>query len=244
MSTTSGLTIGQLAAYAGVTVRAVRHYHHRGLLPEPERDASGYRRYPPQALVDLLSIKRLAEAGVPLAWVPDLRGAGPDEFDAAVGTLDDLVAERIDGLLGMRARLRALAGAGWGGPTPESVAAHLARLASIGLDADQLAVERQAWLLVDALYPMHLPRWIERQSDLLDDPDVARLLVELHGARQWPVDSPSLAPLARRASMLAARHADAIGAAGDMAEDARALRLVEQYGAGLSPAWARLKTLV
>jgi MerR family regulatory protein len=39
------LTIGQLAAYAGVTVRAVRHDHHIGLLPEPERDASGYRRY-------------------------------------------------------------------------------------------------------------------------------------------------------------------------------------------------------
>lgn len=28
------LTIGQLAAYAGVTVRAVRHYHNIGLLPE------------------------------------------------------------------------------------------------------------------------------------------------------------------------------------------------------------------
>ncbi len=39
------LTISQLAAYAGVTVRAVRHYHQIGLLPEPERDASGYRRY-------------------------------------------------------------------------------------------------------------------------------------------------------------------------------------------------------
>ena len=32
------LTISQLAAYAGVTVRAVRHYHQIGLLPEPERD--------------------------------------------------------------------------------------------------------------------------------------------------------------------------------------------------------------
>ena len=32
------LSIGQLASYAGVTVRAVRHYHAKGLLPEPERD--------------------------------------------------------------------------------------------------------------------------------------------------------------------------------------------------------------
>ncbi len=39
------LTISQLASYAGVTVRAVRHYHAKGLLPEPPRDGSGYRRY-------------------------------------------------------------------------------------------------------------------------------------------------------------------------------------------------------
>lgn len=31
------LTISELARYAGVTVRAVRHYHAEGLLPEPER---------------------------------------------------------------------------------------------------------------------------------------------------------------------------------------------------------------
>jgi DNA-binding transcriptional MerR regulator len=37
------LTISRLAAYAGVTVRALRHYHQIGLLPEPERDHSGYR---------------------------------------------------------------------------------------------------------------------------------------------------------------------------------------------------------
>ena len=37
------ITISQLARHAGVTIRAVRHYHQIGLLPEPERDASGYR---------------------------------------------------------------------------------------------------------------------------------------------------------------------------------------------------------
>src|SRR5207253_1241602 len=45
------LTIGELASYAGVTVRAVRHYHAKGLLPEPERDHSGYRRYGAAAVV-------------------------------------------------------------------------------------------------------------------------------------------------------------------------------------------------
>ena len=60
------LTIGQLAAYAGVTVRAVRHYHAKGLLPEPERDYSGYRRYDAHAVVELIKIRTLAEASVPL----------------------------------------------------------------------------------------------------------------------------------------------------------------------------------
>ena len=31
--------------YAGVTIKAIRHYHKRGLLDEPPRDSSNYRRY-------------------------------------------------------------------------------------------------------------------------------------------------------------------------------------------------------
>jgi DNA-binding transcriptional MerR regulator len=66
------LTISQLAGYAGVTVRAVRHYHQVGLLPEPERDASGYRTYDARAVVRLIRIRTLAEAGVPLGRVQEL----------------------------------------------------------------------------------------------------------------------------------------------------------------------------
>jgi DNA-binding transcriptional MerR regulator len=36
---TPTLKIGQLADYVGVTIRAIRHYHQRGLLAEPPRDA-------------------------------------------------------------------------------------------------------------------------------------------------------------------------------------------------------------
>ncbi|GAA3305040.1 hypothetical protein GCM10020218_105880 [Dactylosporangium vinaceum] len=55
------ITIGQLAAYAGVTIKAVRHYHERGLLEEPERDASGYRRYGAEHAIALVKIRTLAE---------------------------------------------------------------------------------------------------------------------------------------------------------------------------------------
>ena len=63
------LTIGQLAAHAGVSTKAVRVYHAKGLLPEPSRDASGYRRYAAQAIIDLTRIVTLAQAGVPLARI-------------------------------------------------------------------------------------------------------------------------------------------------------------------------------
>ena len=71
------LTISQLAAYAGVTVRAVRHYHQIGLIAEPARDHSGYRTYGAADVVRLIRIRTLAEAGVPLARVQDLLHATP-----------------------------------------------------------------------------------------------------------------------------------------------------------------------
>ena len=70
------LTISQLARYAGVTVRAVRHYHAKGLLPEPGRDHSGYRRYDAAAVVELVKIRTLADAGIPLSRVRGLLAAG------------------------------------------------------------------------------------------------------------------------------------------------------------------------
>jgi DNA-binding transcriptional MerR regulator len=78
------LTIGQLAAYAGVTVRAVRHYHQIGLLPEPERDASGYRRYGARAVVSLIKIRILANAGVPLSRIGQMLEADAPAFAEAV----------------------------------------------------------------------------------------------------------------------------------------------------------------
>src|SRR6185369_10370734 len=71
------ITIGQLADYAGVTTKTVRVYHAKGLLPEPGRDSSGYRRYTAQHAVELIKIRTLADAGVPLARIRDLRAA-PD----------------------------------------------------------------------------------------------------------------------------------------------------------------------
>ncbi|MEV5575960.1 MerR family transcriptional regulator [Spirillospora sp. NPDC052269] len=92
-----------------MTVRTVRHYHQIGLLPEPERDASGYRRYSAQAAVDLVRIRTLAEAGVPLARINALLCAGPTEFADAITDIDNALQAKIDQLTEHRRRIAELA---------------------------------------------------------------------------------------------------------------------------------------
>jgi DNA-binding transcriptional MerR regulator len=103
------LTISQLAAYAGVTVRAVRHYHKIGLLPEPERDHSGYRglRCCRGRATD--PDPHLADAGVPLARVQELLDASPEEFADGVQEIDKDLRADIRRLQGTRKRLARLA---------------------------------------------------------------------------------------------------------------------------------------
>lgn len=79
--------IGDAAAFAGTTPRAIRHYHAIGLLPEPERGGDGRRRYGHQEMIRLLWIRRMAGAGIAL---DDIR----DALTADTGTVGD---DRGDG---------------------------------------------------------------------------------------------------------------------------------------------------
>ena len=102
------ITIGQLAAYAGVTIKAVRHYHQRGLLAEPPRDSSGYRRYSAEHAIDLIKIKTLAEAGVPLARIRELLAADTDDFATAMAEIDRTLKQRAEELVRTRERIARL----------------------------------------------------------------------------------------------------------------------------------------
>ncbi|BDD69918.1 MULTISPECIES: MerR family transcriptional regulator [Streptomyces] len=62
--------IGELAEGAGVTVKTVRFYSDRGLLPEASRSAGGHRRYGPEALDRLRLIRSLRALGLA---VPEVR---------------------------------------------------------------------------------------------------------------------------------------------------------------------------
>ncbi|MCX2951369.1 MerR family transcriptional regulator [Lentzea sp. NEAU-D7] len=70
--------IGDAAAFAGTTPRAIRHYHHIGLLQEPERGGDGRRRYGYDDMIRLLWIRRMADAGIRL---DDMRAAFDEPLD-------------------------------------------------------------------------------------------------------------------------------------------------------------------
>src|SRR3954447_6050006 len=126
------LTISQLAAYAGVTVRAVRHYHAKGLLPEPSRDPSGYRRYDAGAVVELIKIRTLAEAGVPLSRVHELLAADEDDFAAAIDEIDRRLADEIEERRRHQERVGQLA-AGDSLALPPDAVAYLDRLRELAV---------------------------------------------------------------------------------------------------------------
>lgn len=168
------LTIGQLASYAGVTIRAVRHYHKIGLLPEPERDASGYRAYDAAAVVRLIRIRTLAEAGVPLARVRDLLDADPGTFVTAIAEIDRQLRAQIRALQEHRRRIAQLS-SGDALALPAEVVDYLDRLRAAGAPEAVIRPERDAWILMAARYPDLIPAFMTDKVAQLANPDVVRL---------------------------------------------------------------------
>src|ERR1700674_1039661 len=153
------ITIGQLAAYAGVTRKAVRHYHERGLLEEPTRDSSGYRRYTAEHAVKLIKIATLAKAGVPLDRIKGLLAADPDRFAAALVEIDANLMERAEELLRTRERIAQLR-SGDRLFVSEDVADYLAQLRELGVSAREVQVERNGWILMQSVSPKVAAIWI------------------------------------------------------------------------------------
>ena len=190
------LTISQLASYAGVTVRTVRHYHQIGLLAEPGRDHSGYRSYDTAAVVRLIRIRVLADAGVPLARVQELLDADPNEFARAVGEIDKALSAEIRRLQSNRKRIAKLA-AGDYLALPQIVVDYLDRLRGLGVGEAYIELERDAWIMLAAQDPTGIDAVIAEKNRYLDEnPDMTRLYLLLGSAPEWPPDDPRVVELA------------------------------------------------
>jgi DNA-binding transcriptional MerR regulator len=68
----AGLSVGRVAARAGVKIDTVRYYERRGVLPFAERRPSGYRSFQPQAVDRIVFVKELQALGFTLDEVIDL----------------------------------------------------------------------------------------------------------------------------------------------------------------------------
>ncbi|MFB7528685.1 MerR family transcriptional regulator [Streptomyces sp. NPDC056178] len=189
------MRIGEIAALVGVTSRAIRHYHHIGLLPEPARRPNGYRAYGVRDAVVLARIRRLTELGLGLDEVRDVLAddSGRELIDVIV-ELDADLARQEDELRERRRRLARLLD----GPVSaeEPVSPALAELlgAAAATDSPTAAKDREHLVLLDTVgigsevYAAMRP--------LAEDPAANALYERLDALVGAPVDDPRVAPLA------------------------------------------------
>ncbi|MEV6808957.1 MerR family transcriptional regulator [Streptomyces sp. NPDC051132] len=148
---TGCVRIGEIAALVGLTIRANRHYHHVGLLPEPERRPNGYRAYSVRDAVLLARVRRLTELDLSLDEVRDALGddAGRGLAEVLEELDTDLVRQEAD-IRERRCRLSALFAEppGATGPVSPALAALLAEAPRT--DSPSAAKAREYLTLMDA----------------------------------------------------------------------------------------------
>jgi len=76
------MQIGEVARKVGVATSAIRFYEESGLLPEPERTASGYRDYDPSVIERLAFVRAGQAVGLTLGELHEVlqirdRGEAP-----------------------------------------------------------------------------------------------------------------------------------------------------------------------
>jgi len=233
------ITIGRLAAYAGVTIKAVRHYHRRGLLEEPPRDSSGYRRYTAEHAIDLVKIKTLAEAGVPLARIKELLAADPERFAAAITEIDHNLQERAKELRRTRERIARLS-AGDRLFVSAEVAGYLDRLQELGVSQRTVQMERDGWILMQSASPKEAAIWIADKRDALSDPEFRAIYLEYDAAFDWSPDDRRLYALAARSQRWIAKRRGRLKGGERSVVDATLAQLVTTSAGASSPAWDRL----
>jgi DNA-binding transcriptional MerR regulator len=108
--------VGEAAARAGVNVETLRYYERRGLLPEPEREPSGHRRYDEETVRFLRAIKEAQAVGFTLAEIGEYlrvsrRSGSPSEaLRVRMAAKIDEIDSRIAGLQRMREELARIVG--------------------------------------------------------------------------------------------------------------------------------------
>lgn len=237
------ITIGQLAKYADVTIKAIRHYHQRSLLEEPPRDSSGYRRYSTKHVIDLIKIKTLANAGVPLSRIKELISADSDQFAAAITEIDRKLQENIANLLRTRERLSYLA-QGDRMFSSVKVADFLDHLQELGVSHRVIQMERDNWIIIQSMLPKESGDWIDDKLNVLKDPELLAMYLEYDAAYDWSPDDPRLYKLADRIQRWEMNRYHRSKNTDSLDQYPIIAQLISKTHGATSPAWDRLEEIV
>lgn len=185
------LTIGQFARALSVSTKAVRVYHAKGLLPEPERDASGYRRYDAQAIIDGARVVTLAKSGVPLARIPAILESDSAEAARQIEIIDAELQKRIADLEFRRQRLHLI-----NQPDrlclPPVAIEYMDLVTGLGLSPAHVNAIRDGWILAFALAPAAASALIPSRTMLLSNPDYLSMLMLYDEIIDADVDDPRI----------------------------------------------------
>lgn len=176
------MKIGELAELAGTTTRAVRHYHREGLLPEPPRQANGYRSYGVRDLVGLVKVRRLREAGLSLDEIRDVlvAPAGSRAWRTAMVAAERRLAEEERRIRRLRRDLTRQLESRLDPTLPAPLAAVLDQLQERGLNPSALAYEQELALIAVTYEPAAAEPLAGYYRQLLDQPDRIALIARLH----------------------------------------------------------------
>ncbi|MFD4458884.1 MerR family transcriptional regulator [Nocardia sp. NPDC058480] len=237
----NGVTIGQASAFVGVTVKTVRHYHKLGLIEEPERDSSGFRRYGSAELSRLVQVRTLAAAGVPLAEIGPMLDADAASFAAALADVGRQLTERIEDLTARRDTLDRLAD-GDRALLGDHAVALLERMTGLGFPADEVATAREGWVLAKALVPDGFDDYLTHLEHALDDPHYVALIKRAAEAATWEPDDPRVAELATAMAehyLANPAHLKVVTALQARTEAATRYTLIARHGEEQTPATTR-----
>ncbi|MFF8370362.1 MerR family transcriptional regulator [Streptomyces lydicus] len=241
----NGVTIGQAAAFVGVTVKTVRHYHKLGLVEEPSRDSSGYRRYGSDELLRLVQVRTLATAGVPLAEIGPLLDADAEQFTTALADVERQLTARIEELTARRDTLHRLAD-GDRALLPDRAVALLERMSGLGFSPDYVSAQREALVLARVLVPEGYDGFLAQLEHGLDDPEYVDLTRRGREAESWDPDDPRIEELATAMADHYLAHRTLLGNPTSLRAWANAsaqYRLINNHRRDQAPMAARLTTL-
>jgi DNA-binding transcriptional MerR regulator len=225
-----GYRIGELARLSGLSVKTIRFYSDRGLVPPAERTGAGYRLYDERALAQLELIRALRELGASLA---DIERVLSRELDVA--GLVALQLEAVEAQLRMlRVRRAVLMAAASGEPDGQELRS-MARLAHISDDERKRIVEDFLDDVLDGLEidpglearlrgglpelpddpaPEQVEAWIEL-AELVREPDFRariREMAEVGAAERAEGEAPNGEAIRRAAALVAERGGAALEA--------------------------------